>query len=213
MKFYPAALAALAYVVTGCASDNPKREEQWRQLADGSLLSEPVSGSNFQTVSRCWVAKPGFDCVKVFDGDGDIAAKRYRTTELASDAHGGEAGYSCETTQHGSQLTEIIAATSPNAGSTTLKKHDVAIIDLRSESEAFWKKEHVEQFTRDNAVGGPGYFDCPLIVRLVKEGSYLSISTTDLTYDQFLAMDGARKSEILIDKNDPLSGSGIKAVS
>lgn len=203
-----AAALMTAPFFAGCTSEAKQKVMplSWSRLPDGSWLSAAINDPKFDEVARCWPQQSGFDCLSVFVGGGTIMPSRFASRDLPKEIPTQEAGYSCMSGAAGSGLLhENISGSLGEGKASTLKSHSV---NPTSESSSLWTRAEVNGFMTANRVKGSLHYDCPYVVKLVEQGSYLSIGTTDLTYRQFLGLDNPENPKIFSGTDDPLSAAG-----
>ena len=194
----------LALSVGGCSghANDAGVPLKWAKLSDGSWLSNSITASNFNEVTRCWPSQSGFDCLDVFVGGGSIMPSRFASNVLPKVTVTRTAGYACQLDPATRLMHESISGTVANGSAATLKSHSVNVI---TDGNSLWTRGEVNRFMAANHVSGSPHYDCPYVAKLVSEGSYLSIGTTDLSYRQFLGLDNPENPIILRDPSDPLS--------
>lgn len=182
------ALLIICVLINLFTNEGPTKIEpplKWHQLSDGSLLSDPLIGSDFQVISRCWKIKSQFDCLSIFKNPGDISVSRFHSKVPKRDLNGTEDGYSCSYWP-GYFSENLDRYNYDSKSKDTLKHNTISLSYLNSYGNEFWRKKYVNDYIIENNINDNNHFDCSFIVQLVNEGSYLSVSTSDLTYQMMI---------------------------
>ena len=188
-----AALLLISVSACGVGTGPKSSDRPWTKLPDGSWLSHPVSDKEgkWHTVTRCWGAGSKFDCLRVFDYQGDIEARRFQTIKLSDDDQDVD-GYACLSSDQ--QYIESINKHFSGPSAQTLISNTFG-----KNSDQFWPRAYVEDYMTKNGVDPASYFDCSFVMHLLKVGSYMSLSTTDVTHEWLTGPRPAGNPKILGD--------------
>lgn len=187
-------------------------EVSWQRLSDGSWLSTPTIAKDFKSVTRCWKARGSFDCLNIFSSKDNDTATRFQSARLDRNPGLSDAGYRCMAIDRyfhesvskdnkGSQISDV------------LKSNNVEVIDYRTEISRYWTRDFVDNYMKQNQIIGNKYFNCPYVMSVISNGSYLSVGTTDLTYQQMLGSHTSQNPKISSGSDEPLSGLSAQPAS
>lgn len=185
----------LALVLANCSQSTPQKvpEPEWEALADGShlLLAELP---DYSSIERCFPVARGFQCLTV----GDINPKPHGSwlvvnTETRSSPRekrdrpigGGEfTGYGCQIMIFDRDLREYSVTETISSKHGTLRKSEFVSQRLRNPMP--FSKQEVEDYFEANSIDPEDpWLNCRRVAQLVVEGSFASLTSSDLTLETF----------------------------
>lgn len=171
----------MAMVLTGCWDPAPLPESsheapprEWTKLKDGSSFTRnSIEGRDktyLSSVTRCWPASKGFDCVHVsrtYADSGDI-------TDVTFD-------YGATLADNGTLSSTV--ANNYHCQSNIGISEDIGTGPLVSRNvllQGRWSKSFVNGFLADNGISGR-WFGCVDVLSAVDSGSLETLGTTLVT--------------------------------